>query len=459
MPKIAEKAKALNGKGVVFSYVYEPQKFYFRELIPGTKRYRSRLIEGAETIEEALSGCIDAYTALRQTESLFPKGSEVVRKPGAPAASVPPVRARLKTWEVKRCVDEFLAAEKAKVEAGLLAQNTYENKQRTLRMHMLPYLLEKGCSHSQHIDTETFYDYPVWRKDAAKSTRKLELVVIKDFVDNFMRVKNLMRKEIDYRKLIPKIKITDSDLDANPPLDESNWRKILAALKRNCERAEKNPNHRGHYSNRLFYHWVIIARNSGLRPMVELNQLRWCDVESVNVGRESKSEGKRVDHWISVLYVKKSKTGRQRTVPANGVHKQLQDWKEYQKEYIEKYCPGVEVTDQTYVFGNPYHEMQPYSREYIGQSWTDMLKLMDEPLKPYVFSDRNYTLYSLRSTYICNLILQGKGIYDVAKLAGHTVAVCERYYARLDMAVKAKELTEFEFGKTGRRGNEVMPYI
>ena len=179
----------------------------------------------------------------------------------------------------------------------------------------------------------------------------------------------------------------------------------------------------------------------------------------MNVGRESKSEGKRVDHWISVLYVKKSKTGRQRTVPANGVHKQLQDWKEYQKEYIEKYCPGVEVTDQTYVFGNPYHEMQPYSREYIGQSWTDMLKLMDEPLKPYVFSDRNYTLYSLRSTYICNLILQGKGIYDVAKLAGHTVAVCERYYARLDMAVKAKELTEFEFGKTGGRGNEVMKYI
>ena len=69
MPKIAEKAKALNGKGVVFSYICEPQKFYFRELIPGTKRYRSRLIEGAETIEEALSGCIDAYTALRQTES------------------------------------------------------------------------------------------------------------------------------------------------------------------------------------------------------------------------------------------------------------------------------------------------------------------------------------------------------------------------------------------------------
>lgn len=201
---------------------------------------------------------------------------------------------------------------------------------------MLPCLLEKGCSHSQHIATETFHDYPVWRKDAAKSTRKPELVAIKDFVGNFMCVKSLMRKEIGCSKLTPKIKITDSDLDANPPLDESNWRKIHAVLKRNCERAEKNPNRRGHYSNRLFYHWVINARNCGLRPMVELKQLRWCDVHSVNVGRDSRSEGKRVDHWISVFCVKKSKTGRQRTVPANCVHKQLQDWKKYQQECIAK---------------------------------------------------------------------------------------------------------------------------
>ena len=162
MPKIAEKAKALNGKGVVFSYVSEPKKFYFRELIPGTKRYRSRLIEGAETIDEALDGCIDAYTALRKTESIFPKGSVVVSHAGVSAVSVPPIRTRIKTWEIKRCVDEFLAAENSKVEAGLLAHKTYENKHRTLRLHMLPYLLEKGCSHSQHIETETFIDYPVW---------------------------------------------------------------------------------------------------------------------------------------------------------------------------------------------------------------------------------------------------------------------------------------------------------
>ena len=286
----------------------------------------------------------------------------------------------------------------------------------------------------------------------------INLVIIKDFIENYLRTKNLMRDDIDYKKMVPKIKILDSELDANPPLDEANWRKVLIGLKDNCKRAERNHNHRGHYFNKMFYHWIIIARNSGLRPNVELNKLRWCDVKSVNVGRESESEGKRVDKWVSVIYVKQSKTGRQRTVPTNGVDKQLRDWKIEQAEYINKHCPDIEITNETLIFGNPYHEMQPYSMEHLLQIWRKMLQAMDEPLAPYVFSGKNFTLYSLRSTYICNLIIQGKGIYDVAKLAGHTVAVCEKYYARLDMAVKAEEMTEFEYGKKGSRMVEEKSY-
>ena len=48
-----------------------------------------------------------------------------------------------------------------------------------------------------------------------------------------------MRDDIDYKKMVPKIKILDSELDANPPLDEANWRKVLVGLKDNCKRAER----------------------------------------------------------------------------------------------------------------------------------------------------------------------------------------------------------------------------
>ncbi len=40
MPRIAIKAKAPFGIGVVFAYASELNKFYYRELIPRTKRYR-----------------------------------------------------------------------------------------------------------------------------------------------------------------------------------------------------------------------------------------------------------------------------------------------------------------------------------------------------------------------------------------------------------------------------------
>lgn len=46
----------------------------------------------------------------------------------------------------------------------------------------------------------------------------------------------------------------------------------------------------------------------------------------------------------------------------------------------------------------------------------------------------------------------------MAKLAGHTVAVCEKYYARLAMAVKAEEMTEFDYGRRGSRKKEERSY-
>ena len=46
----------------------------------------------------------------------------------------------------------------------------------------------------------------------------------------------------------------------------------------------------------------------------------------------------------------------------------------------------------------------------------------------------------------------------MAKLAGHTVAVFEQYYARLDMAVKAEEMTEFDYGRKGSRKKRERSY-
>ena len=461
MPAIAQKAKALGGKGVVLSYVDKPENFYWREQVPGTKRYLHRLLPNSSTLEEAVEECIEAYTALRQ-EQAVPHGSDGTSQQRASESQGRATRnsnaGRFKNRPVEACVAEFLEAEQRKVEAELLKPRSLLNKRQALLKQMLPYLAEKGVTHTRQIDLNTFEDYPTWRK-AAKSTRKLELTYIGNFLNEFCKRRGLLDIEVSPREALPSIAIKDSEVDANPPLiEQGNWQKVVVALSRNRDRAAQLRNHRGSYFAQLFYRWCIVGRNSGLRPDIELNKLRWCDVRRENVGRWSKSEEKKKDKWIAVLHVRNSKTGKQRIIPTNGVDNQLTQWKEEQQQYIQKYCPGIEVTDETLIFGNPHNEMRQYAYNNFNRTWRKVIDEINPALKPYVFSEKNYTPYSLRSTYICNLILDDKDIYTVAKLAGHTIAVCEKYYARIDMGQKAKEITDFDYGSTRSRNIETESY-
>ncbi len=58
MPNIAEKSKVFGGNGVVFPFTRVPDVFLYHELIPGTKKYRYKVIDGANTLEAA----IDKYS-------------------------------------------------------------------------------------------------------------------------------------------------------------------------------------------------------------------------------------------------------------------------------------------------------------------------------------------------------------------------------------------------------------
>ncbi|RNC90384.1 MAG: hypothetical protein ED554_07920 [Synechococcus sp. YX04-3] len=111
MPAIAQKAKALGGKGVVLSYVDKPENFYWREQVPGTKRYLHRLLPNSSTLEEAVEECIEAYTALRE-EQVVPHGSDGTSQQRASESQGRATRnsnaGRFKNRPVEACVAEFL---------------------------------------------------------------------------------------------------------------------------------------------------------------------------------------------------------------------------------------------------------------------------------------------------------------------------------------------------------------
>ena len=65
MPNIAEKSKVFGGKGVVLSFTRAPDVFLYREPIPGTKKYRYQVIDGANTLEAAIDESLEVYNSLR----------------------------------------------------------------------------------------------------------------------------------------------------------------------------------------------------------------------------------------------------------------------------------------------------------------------------------------------------------------------------------------------------------
>ena len=62
-------------------------------------------------------------------------------------------------------------------------------------------------------------------------------------------------------------------------------------------------------------------------------------------------------------------------------------------------------------------------------------------------SDQKYTMYSLRSSYINNQIDEGKDIYLIKKITGHSLEVLQRHYDRSDVKKRKAEATARTIGK------------
>ena len=61
MPKIKEKRKVLGGRGVVIQHQDGTSAgcYFYRELIKGTKSYKTRKIEGVSSMDEAEQKCVE----------------------------------------------------------------------------------------------------------------------------------------------------------------------------------------------------------------------------------------------------------------------------------------------------------------------------------------------------------------------------------------------------------------
>mgnify|MGYP002044683823 FL=1 len=88
--------------------------------------------------------------------------------------------------------------------------------------------------------------------------------------------------------------------------------------------------------------------------------------------------------------------------------------------------------------------MRPYN---FGKSWKKIIEAVQEELKGHKFSERKYSIYSMRSTFIENNLIAGMDIFLLARICGHSIQMLTKHYERMDIRKRAEEITRINFGK------------
>ena len=205
--------------------------------------------------------------------------------------------------------------------------------------------------------------------------------------------------------------------------------------------------------------WAFTAliKSSGCRPK-ELLRLKYKDMTLTNPKRWSESKQEWEDNYKLVLHIAKSKTGKRRDVPcSSSIGKRIWEFSEFQKKYLKQYSRAT-ITPDSLFFGKPSEGLEKtYSYAHIHEEWHERIYMkVADTLSGNRFSDRNYTLYSFRTTYIEDRIKEGLDIYLVARLAGNSVPIIQRYYDRHDVLKRMEEIQAIDYGKRKQPEIEVI---
>jgi len=509
LPKIAQSEKVLNGRGrvILFANGNSAGKWFYKEKVAGSHdTYRTKEIVGAKTLEEARELVTDVAIQLAAQSSEQP----TITSPNDPASLIKREeklisrKERLAREERKKeqpkmtaekALNDWLAGQKKRVDAGSFAEASYSHKYYSC-LHIKRYLEHKKIFFTSQISTNTFDDYIEFRYQDTQKRLVIhrELAVLGEWIKSYLvRFKYIPAHLWLDGQFLPRIEIRQIDRDANPAINADDWKVILDHV-RDVWRKEayeptpmttSNQFHKNIQTNRkpekktvwfrnMFWTWIRVAKNTGMSPE-EVCKLKWKNIEIRDVGRyssrkaeeeieEIEAEGIEViaegpepeeGDWVPqekmigreerlIAYIStiRKKTSAPREIPCNLAYL-FKRWMKFLQEL------DVEVNPDDFVFAQIYNEKKEPSQARIRQTWRKIVDQLSSEgkLKGHKFSDRKYTLYSMRSTFIEDHLIKRTDLYLLARVSGHSVTTLMESYERLDIRQRAQELTAIEFGK------------
>ena len=465
------------------SYTRDATAFFLRVRIKEKGGYKSRRIDGVESLDAAIDAALDAYVKLGSAEQ--PSAPRRGTKQGTKIVST---KRGVFSW-----LDQFIDDQRELCEAGIIKGSTLKGKEEMVRAHLKPYLLSQGIAKTSQIKVGVFDKYESWRIERNKTegssapsklTLRKESALIGNFVGYLVKNRCIDAYEAAQKKdIAPKIRLSDSDFDSNPPIrDDDEWRLILAEIRKWVKEGASHARPRTLVYRQMFWTLMLVLKQTGMRPD-EARNLRWKDIEAEDIGRFSKTQWEkemvhfqkqeidpyeffekeavdamelgRVSRYVTHIKITQSKTKSLREVTSNSAET-LARWKKWQTGYLKQMQSRDEFRGYEYelaetdlVFGIPEHNgVQITTYNTLNVNWRNIINRCGGKLKGPLMSDHNYTIYSLRATRAQELMDMGVDVYLAATQLGHTVAILEKVYARLPQRRRATtEAAHIEFGK------------
>ena len=456
MPKLHTKVQWEYGPGTLLTYERDPSAWYLRVHLPGTEKYTSARLPGCSDESEAQQQAIGVYAKLIQPAVVVKESNNQSIRFQISTAKNAKAHSRLMT----ECVDEWLDAQLQRVKYNDIVEETYLTRERYLRKILLPYFEHIGLRHTRELSPTTFDAYNLWRSrtSSSKVTRNVELNVYSYFFKDFLVRHRLIAEDLmTMHGFLPFQKIRESDLLSNPAINEEDWTKIIRSIHRWVKHGELHTNHRVGFYRHTCWTFFMTIKNTAIRP-AELRRLRWKNIEFEKEIRFSKSKNTEEKRWVCHIHlpapVTKTRRARDVSTRGNGGNR-LHDHLRYVREYCQTHGHR-QPSPEDLIFASPDLDYGLHRYKEIGNSWRSIVDDLD--LQGNRYSDKRYTIYSLRTSYIEDCLADGVDIWLISRNAGHSINVLTRFYERLDTRKRSKELTDLQYGKRRDRRENVYSF-
>jgi len=218
--------------------------------------------------------------------------------------------------------------------------------------------------------------------------------------------------------------------NARPAFTLAEYRTLVRRLHHWAKKTRKGEKAKSKMMRELLWDYVLVLANTGIRHGTEAQNLKWSDI----------------DFWVGAdnrTYLRltvKGKTVKHTVIARDGTEDYL---RRIQSRFDDLKAMSLEQLLKKKLKVPVFRLADGSTTTNLNQTFEQFMK--DSGLLYGADSDAKRTLYSLRHTYATLQLMDGRGIHELARQMGTSVAMLEQHYSKI-----TPELMAYEFASRAK---------